>query len=76
MNLQTKIDSRFRGNDREGNGNDKGMLGIKFHLDPAQLQQLQNALGFVPVIINIQPLKSLPDFLGLKQEAAGQETLS
>ena len=38
--------------------------GIKFHLEPAQLQQLQNAPGFVPVIINIQPLKSLPEFLG------------
>ena len=39
--------------------------GIKFHLDSAQLVQLQNAPGFVPVIINIQPLKSLPEFLGL-----------
>jgi len=41
--------------------------GIKFHLDPAQFAQLQNAPGFVPVIINIQPLKSLPEFLGLNQ---------
>jgi len=41
---------------------------IKFHLDPAMLQQLQNAPGFVPVIINIQPLKSLSDFLGLNKE--------
>ena len=40
--------------------------GIKFHLDPAMLAQLQNAPGFMPVIINIQPLKSLPEFLGLK----------
>jgi len=39
--------------------------GIKFHIDPAQLAQLQNAPGFVPVIINIQPLKDLPAFLGL-----------
>ena len=41
--------------------------GIKFHLDPAMLQQLQNAPGFVPVIISIQPLKSLLEFLGLNQ---------
>ena len=39
---------------------------IKFHLDPAMLKQLQNAPGFVPMIINIQPLKSLQIFLGLK----------
>jgi hypothetical protein len=51
MNLQT-----------QNNGD-----GIKFHLDPAMLKQLQNAPGFVPVIINIQPLKSLPEFLGLNQ---------
>ena len=40
-------------------------LGIKFHLDPAMLEQLQNAPGFVPVIISVQPLKSLAEFLGL-----------
>ena len=39
--------------------------GIKFHLDPAMLLALQNAPGFVPVIINIQPLESLSEFLGL-----------
>jgi hypothetical protein len=62
MNLQTKVmNSRFRGNDREG---------IRFHLDPAMLVQLQNASGFVPVIINIQPLKSLSGFLGLNQDSA------
>ena len=38
---------------------------IKFHLDPAMLQRLQNAPGFTPVIINIQPLISLPQFLGI-----------
>ncbi len=41
--------------------------GIKFHLDPAMLQQLQNAPGFVPVIINIQPLTNLRQFLGLEE---------
>jgi len=39
--------------------------GIKFHLDPAQLAKLQNAPGFTPVIINIQPMKDLPGFLGM-----------
>jgi hypothetical protein len=39
--------------------------GIKFHLDPALLQQLQNAPGFVPVIINIRPMDDLHEFLGI-----------
>ena len=45
---------------------------IKFHLDAAQLARLQNAPGFVPVIINIQALPAgqagisdLRKFLGL-----------
>jgi predicted transcriptional regulator len=38
---------------------------IMFHLDPAQLQQLQNAPGFVPVIISIQPMNDLRGFLGI-----------
>ncbi len=38
---------------------------IKFNLDPAMLAQLQNAKGFVPVIINIQPVADLPRFLGI-----------
>ena len=36
---------------------------IRFHIDPAQLAQLQNAPGFVPVIINIQPMRDLQGFL-------------
>ncbi len=39
---------------------------IRFKMDPAMLQQLQNATGFVPVIINIQPLTDVRLFLGLK----------
>jgi L-amino acid N-acyltransferase YncA len=54
----------------QNNGNGE----IKFHLNPAQFAQLQNAPGFTPVIINIQPLKSLPEFLGLNQESH-QESL-
>jgi len=38
---------------------------IKFHIDAAMLTRLQNTSGFIPVIIDIQPLKSLPEFLGL-----------
>jgi ubiquinone/menaquinone biosynthesis C-methylase UbiE len=38
---------------------------IKFHLDPAQLIQLQKSTGFVPVITSIQPLENLSTFLGI-----------
>jgi len=40
-------------------------VAIKFHLNPAQLAQLQNAPGFTVGSITIQPLKSLSTFLGL-----------
>ncbi len=43
--------------------------GIRFHLDPAQLAQLKNAPGFVPVIVNIQPLGDLRTFLGLEEKS-------
>ena len=56
MNLQTKNNGSV----------------IKFHVNPAMLAQLQNVPGFVPVIINIQPLKDLSVFLGLNQEATGK----
>ena len=39
--------------------------GIQFHLDPAMLQLLQNAPGFVPVIIKVQPMVNLRRFLGI-----------
>jgi len=42
---------------------------IKFHLTPHSLSNA-NATGFVPVIINIQPLINLSQFLGLNQNAA------
>ena len=38
---------------------------IKFHLDPAMLKQLQNAQGFVPMIISIQLMVNLRQFLGM-----------
>lgn len=40
-------------------------MGIKFHMNPAQLAQLQNAAGFTPVIIDIQPIMDLKSFLGI-----------
>ena len=40
---------------------------IQFHMDPAMLQQLQNAPGFTPVIINIAPLDDLRLFLGINE---------
>ena len=39
--------------------------GIKFKIDPVMLRQLQNTPGFVPVIINIQPMTDLRKFLGI-----------
>ena len=50
MNLQT-----------QNNGNGE----IKFKIDPVMLQQLQNAPGFIPVIINIQPMTDIRLFLGV-----------
>jgi len=38
---------------------------IQFHPDLAMLKQLQNAPGFIPTIINIQPMNDLRQFLEL-----------
>ncbi len=48
---------------------------IKFYLDPAMLKQLQNAPGFVPIIINIQPMTNLALFLGINP-AKEEESLA
>ena len=40
---------------------------IKFHINQAMFKQLQNVPGFVPVIINIQPMTDLRKFLGIKE---------
>ena len=40
---------------------------IKFHLNAALLARLQNASGFVPVVISIKPLNSLRRFLGIRE---------
>jgi hypothetical protein len=36
---------------------------IRFHLDAAQLAQLQNAAGFIPVIVSAKPITDLQNFL-------------
>jgi len=59
MNLQVKT-----GSPTGAFGDDKG--GIKFHIDQAMLRQLQDAPGFMPVIIHIQPMTNLRAFLGIK----------
>ncbi len=38
---------------------------IKFHIDPSQLRKLENAPGFAPVIINMQPIVDIRGFLGI-----------
>ena len=58
----SKMDLQMKINSSPAAQND---VGIKFHLDPAQLQQLQNASGFVPVIISVRPLGDLRRFLGI-----------
>jgi len=45
------------------NGSSMHEKGIQFHLNPAQLVALRNSPGFVPVIINIQPMRNLKAFL-------------
>jgi hypothetical protein len=56
--------------------NNDGGQGIKFHLNPAMLQQLQNAPGFVPVIINIQPMTDLRTFLGLTADQSSSQQVA
>ncbi len=38
---------------------------VRFNLDPAQLQRLQDASGFAPVVTDVHPLESLSQFLGM-----------
>ena len=41
---------------------------ITFNLDPSMILQLQNARGFEPVIVRMQPIHELSDFLGIQSE--------
>jgi len=43
----------------------KGDATIKFHMDRAQLHELTNASGFVPVVVRMTPLVDLRKFLGI-----------
>jgi glycosyltransferase involved in cell wall biosynthesis len=47
---------------------------IKFQTDPAMLKQLQEAPGFMPVIISIQPLADVRLFLGLQGKSQSLQT--
>jgi hypothetical protein len=49
--------------DIRSNGED-----LKFNMPKDQMEQLRNAAGFLPVIINIQPLENLPMFLGILEQ--------
>jgi len=57
MNVQTKFeDSRLPfGPSASGLRRWNG-TGIRFHIDPAMLQQLEDSPGFEPVIVNVQSL--------------------
>ena len=41
---------------------------IKFHIDPVLFEQYRSSPGFVPVIVNIQPMNDLPAFLSAQVE--------
>ena len=82
LNAAEKPDQAMKANELEKGGidltpakmnfqvkNDTSMV-IRFHLDPGMLEKLQNAPGFVPVIINIQPMTDLKLFLGADNQAA------
>jgi uridine kinase len=38
---------------------------VKFYIDPSKLAELQNTPGFVPIIINVQPVTDLRLWLGI-----------
>ena len=65
-----KVDSAFivKNNGGEISATGGSAFGGKFDLDQAMLARLQNTSGFTPAIINIQPLKSLPAFLWLRNQ--------
>ena len=37
---------------------------VQIKMEPVMLRQFDDAAGFMPVIINVQPLTDLPHFLG------------
>jgi len=71
VQVKTRSPTEAFGDDKKELGND---IGIKFHLDPAMLRQLQNAPGFVPVIINMQPMHDLRKFLGVPEKGGNLQS--
>ena len=61
MNLET------RGSNGEG---------IRFNLDSAMIQQLQQVAGFTPVIIDIQPLSNPSKFLGINSTGEVKQSIA
>jgi signal transduction histidine kinase len=48
--------------------------GVQFNFDPVMIQQLQNASGLTPVVIDIHPMATtVPMFLGIKEDPAPSE---
>jgi hypothetical protein len=43
-----------------------------FIIDPAQIERLNMAPGLTPQVFAVDPLQSLPEFLGMSREEAGQ----
>lgn len=43
---------------------------IRYNINPALIEQYRSTSGFVPVIINIMPMKDLPRFLGVESRPA------
>jgi transketolase len=51
--------------------------GAQFKFDPDMIEQLQNASGFTPVIIDIRPMTmTVPSFLGINDDLVAVEELS
>ena len=69
MNVQVKTgeDKAEIASSMKSASRNDASLGIQFHLNSAMLAQLQNAPGFVPVIINIQAMTNLKEFLGINE---------
>ena len=58
-----KMNLEVKGNSKDAR--QVGGAGIKFNMDPAMLKRLQEAPGFFPVIISIEPMADVRLFLGL-----------
>ena len=66
LQINTRFPIKTFGNDSETPDN----RGIKFNLSPAMIEQLKDSQGFVPVIINIEPMTDLKLFLGISESSS------